>query len=149
MKETITSLTELEEFARQYLARLVPSSSGATLIALSGDLGAGKTALTKAFAKVFGIKEHITSPTFVLAKHYTIEGDSRFTKLIHIDAYRLTEGDDLTPLRFDELLSVPEHLIVLEWPERVTRALPKGHRKIHMALVDDAREIAHDGYDKR
>ena len=122
MEKQIHSIVELEVFAKELIANLTPGET-ATLVTLSGELGAGKTTLTQAFARALGITKTVTSPTFVLENIYELT-DSLFTTLIHIDAYRLTKPDELQALKFDELLDEPKNLIVLEWPEKVAQALP-------------------------
>ena len=122
MEKQIHSIVELEAFAKELITNLVPGET-ATLITLSGELGAGKTTLTQAFARELGITKTVTSPTFVLENLYELT-DSLFTTFIHIDAYRLTDPQELTALKFDELLDEPKNLIVLEWPEKVAQALP-------------------------
>jgi tRNA threonylcarbamoyladenosine biosynthesis protein TsaE len=120
-----------------------PLHGSATLVTLSGALGAGKTAFTKAVARVLGVEENVTSPTFVLEKIYQLESEtSKFSRLIHIDAYRLDRGGDLAPLGFDELMQDSGNLILLEWPEKVADALPSQLVKISItALSDDSRLI--------
>lgn len=124
MEKVIANIEDLEEEAKQFINSLVPASGTATLVTLSGELGAGKTAFTKAVAHILGIQEVVTSPTFVLEKIYTLE-KTRFERLIHIDAYRLDSGAGLAPLGFDELMEDPGNLILLEWPEKVADVLPK------------------------
>ncbi|GEM_PF-238368 len=132
MQKQIKTLAELEEEAVAFVKALAPKDASATLVTLSGELGAGKTAFTKALAHALGVEEVVTSPTFVLEKIYPIRKleDSRsngaslqFKRLIHIDAYRLEKGADLAPLGFDELMSDACNLILLEWPEKVSDAL--------------------------
>lgn len=114
--------TQLESVAKEVLSFLVPSSEQATLLALSGPLGAGKTSLAKALAKELGVTETVVSPTFVIAKWYTpTKGD--FTTLVHIDAYRIDSEEELIPLGFSKLLTEPKNLIIIEWPERLPTAL--------------------------
>ncbi len=116
----IKTLEELDGEAQAFIAGLSPRDDGATLVTLSGELGAGKTAFVKAVAKAFGIKEVVTSPTFVLEKIYKVGHPmSNFGRLVHIDACRLESGADLKPLGFDELMKDSENLILLEWPEKV------------------------------
>ena len=122
MEKQIHSIVELEAFAKELITNLVPGET-ATLITLSGELGAGKTTLTQAFARELGITKTVTSPTFVLENLYELT-DSLFSTFIHIDAYRLTDPEELTALKFDELLDEPKNLIILEWPEKVAQALP-------------------------
>lgn len=114
---------------------------GAMVVALSGDLGAGKTAFTQSVGRILGIKEKIISPTFVIMKHYKTK-NSNFKKLVHIDAYRLENGKELEKLRFTELLGDPANLILIEWPEMVKEIMPKKHRKISIKHLDeDSREF--------
>ena len=104
---------------------------------LSGELGAGKTAFTKAVAQAFGVSEIVNSPTFVLEKIYDLPTGSAFSKLIHIDAYRLESGAELAPLELGPLMKDMKNLILLEWPEKVADALPKATHTISI--------VAHPG----
>lgn len=123
MEKRIEHLEALEQEAHALLASRVPAEH-ATLITLSGELGAGKTTFTQALARALGVTDTVTSPTFVLEKIYELPEDATFKRLVHIDAYRLTSGDDLGPLAFESLYSDPHTILVLEWPERVSSALP-------------------------
>lgn len=109
---------------------------GSTTVALSGNLGAGKTTFTKAFAQEIGITETITSPTFVIAKFYELKNQP-WKKFIHIDAYRLESGDELSKLGFTEFFKDPENLIFIEWPENVKSILPKRFTTISFEVVDE------------
>ena len=100
------------------------TKEGAVILALSGDLGAGKTTFTKEIAKHFKIKKEIVSPTFVIMKNYEIK-DDKFKNLIHIDAYRLEKGEDLKVLGWQELINNKNNLIIIEWPEMAESHLPK------------------------
>lgn len=99
----------------------------AMIIGLSGDLGAGKTTLTKEIAKQLGIKENIISPTFVIMKIYEINPNSKFyskfKKLVHIDAYRLESYLELLNIGWDKIINDKNNLIILEWPEMVSGCL--------------------------
>ncbi len=119
---TIDKENELEAIATEVVQNLVQKSN-AHLITIQGDLGAGKTALTKQIAHVLGIKESVTSPTFVIMKMYAIEHHSFLDRLIHIDAYRIESDDELRVLGFDEICADPKTLICLEWPERLQSSL--------------------------
>lgn len=142
MNWTISTLKELHNIAEEIYKTLEKDSEHATLLTLKGDLGAGKTAFTKELASILGIKEHITSPTFVLAKQYKLE-DQKFNQLIHIDAYRLEEGEDLNPINFKEMLEDSHNLVVLEWPERVASALPEWKKEITITLEGEKRNITY------
>ncbi len=106
--------TEGEALARQ----LEP---GSTLL-LYGDLGAGKTTFTRGLARGWGVKGTITSPSYALVQ---IHDGSDGRHLVHVDAYRLIGPEQLKGLLLDELVE-PQDLLVIEWPERLGDALPKG-----------------------
>lgn len=119
-------LSDTAQFARQAISSFRPTSTVATILALSGDLGAGKTAFVKALASALGIKETITSPTFVIEQIYTLPkstlttiASTSFDRLIHIDAYRLEKASELERLGWAEIAADPKNLICLEWPENV------------------------------
>ena len=133
MVKTIASLEELHKGAKQFIDTLIPHNEHAMLVTLSGELGAGKTAFTKALGEVLEVGETVTSPTFIMMKVY--ETQRAWPKrLVHIDAYRLTSGTELTPLRFDELYADKENLIVLEWPEQVKDTLSAADVAITLSL---------------
>ncbi len=134
------SLTETENFAKEFLNNLKPSES-ATVVGLSGDLGSGKTTFVQAVARLLGVAEKVNSPTFVLMKRYTLHS-IRYTSLIHIDAYRLENGSDLEKLRISEIFAEPKNLVFIEWPEIVQSALPKNIQILKFRFVDETtREI--------
>lgn len=142
MEKVIWTLSEFETEAARFADSLVPAIGGATLVVLSGELGAGKTAFTKAVAKTLGVEDIVNSPTFVLEKIYLLGGPaSKFKRLIHIDAYRLEKGSDLAPLGFDELMQNTSNLILLEWPEKVEDALPVPTVRISLVVQPDGSRI--------
>ena len=107
----------------------------AQVIALEGELGAGKTTFVKGFVGAFDIKSHITSPTFVLLKGYSLQLTG-YRFLYHIDAYRLKNYRDLLPLGIKEAIAKPTNIILIEWSERVRPILPKKYIKIHIDHLD-------------
>ncbi len=143
MTETIRSLEELDAFAQKFISGLRRADEHATLVALSGDLGAGKTAFTKAVARALGVSEDVTSPTFVLEKIYKL-ADKPWKHLIHIDAYRLESGHELLSIGFVEIYRDAGNLILLEWPEKVPSALEgKKALPMHFKHVSETvREIS-------
>lgn len=151
---TSHSLSETEKFAENFLNNIKPNSNQATVVGLHGDLGSGKTAFVKLCAKILGIKEEITSPTFVIMKRFKIHdspwpiatqsaGQARFKNLIHIDAYRLQKGEELEKLGWQDLVSDPKNLIMIEWPEQVSSAMLNNLIKLNFKFVDEnTREIS-------
>lgn len=123
-------------------AALSDMTQGATVIALVGDLGAGKTTLVQAIAHMLGITETVVSPTFTIAKFYETK-DSRWQKLIHIDAYRIETEDELEPLGFAALVATPGTLIIIEWPEQIKAALPLRALWFTIEHYDNMRRITH------
>ena len=137
---TSKSLKDTEEIARSVLSLIKPAKVAA-VIALYGDLGSGKTAFVQAVARILGISEPITSPTFVIQKRYPIEYGG-FKDLYHLDCYRLKESGDLEALGFCEIMRDSENIIFIEWAERVEELLPKNATKIQFKFIDDrTREI--------
>ncbi|MCR4281322.1 MAG: tRNA (adenosine(37)-N6)-threonylcarbamoyltransferase complex ATPase subunit type 1 TsaE [Candidatus Kaiserbacteria bacterium] len=136
MKSLILSIEYLGKLAGEFAGNLAPKGNGATVVALSGDLGAGKTAFAKALAREFGIEEDVTSPTYVIEKIYA-PTKGPFSRFIHIDAYRLNGAHDLDVLGWRELLADSGNLIILEWPERVEGVIPKDAIKVELEFVDE------------
>ena len=134
MKKTFNK-KEIDAIAGELLAGLKKGDT-ATVVALSGDLGAGKTTLAQAVARALGVRESVISPTFVIMKLYETK-DAAYRQLVHIDAYRLNSGAELERLGWKELLSDPENLILLEWPERVPEALPKNAHRVSLSHVNE------------
>ena len=149
MERIVRTLEDLSAEAARLLRGLAPLEAGATLVTLSGELGAGKTAFVQACARALGIEESVTSPTFVLEKIYALTPKSghpmsTFGRLVHIDAYRIEGGAALAPLGFDELMKDPGNLIVLEWPEQVADALPPATTAVTLsANPDSSRTISY------
>lgn len=120
MQYLSTNLKQTANLAK----RLVSILNGGEIIALTGDLGAGKTAFSQAIAKCLGVKEPVISPTFTIWQQYDCS-HSIIKKLIHIDAYRLSAGQDLIDLGINDWVSQKDVLIIIEWPEKVSDWLPE------------------------
>ena len=117
----------------------------AKVVALSGNLGAGKTTLTQELAKLLGVKENVVSPTFIIMKIYKINSDSlyysHFKKLIHIDAYRLDSSLELLKIGWSELEGDKDNLILIEWPEKVKKCLGADTCWIKLGHIDDRTRV--------
>ena len=92
------SSAETAKFATELARKIKPNKSGATVLALQGDLGAGKTTFTQGFARGLGIKRRTASPTFIIMRRFAIpamRGKKQFKNFYHIDAYRFKKIDSL------------------------------------------------------
>ena len=119
----------------------IKAGSEALVVALQGDLGAGKTAFTKEVGKILGVEENMHSPTFVIEKIYGIDFKG-FKRLIHIDAYRIEKESELIHLGWNEIIKEPENLIFIEWPENVSGIIPETAKRINFKFIDnETREI--------
>lgn len=93
------------------------------MIALEGNLGAGKTTFVQALGKELGVVATMQSPTYVLMKAYKTT-HPQFQTLVHIDAYRLERPEEFSALKPESFLQDPTTLVCIEWPERVTGMMP-------------------------
>jgi len=141
----------------QKLALKVIKNKKPVVIALEGELGSGKTTFVKGFAKALSIKAKIKSPTFTLMKEYKIPslGKSQITNhksqinhkfkisnskhLIHIDCYRVRDHRDLSTLDLKSLFHSPDNIVLIEWPERISKILPKKIIKVHIDHIDEVK----------
>ncbi len=113
MKYISNSTKETENFAFEFAKTVTPPR----VICLRGDLGAGKTAFTRGFAKAFGIDRGVSSPTFTLMHRY--EGGVR---LNHYDLYRLTDFEELLDIGFEE--DTAYGISLIEWPDSFMAYMP-------------------------
>ena len=122
--KTIVCKTEEETLSLgKRLVRILPVPSFVTLF---GDLGAGKTALVRGMGQQAGTSE-VRSPTFTIVHEYETS-----PRLIHFDAYRLSDEEELFAIGFEEYLA-QDAVVVLEWAERVPEALPIERLEIHLS----------------
>ncbi len=118
---------ELEAWGEQLGATLVPGD----VVALHGDLGAGKTTLARAIARGWGALDEVTSPTYALVHRY----DAPRGPLWHLDLYRIESPSELLHLGWDDVLA-GDAPAVIEWPERAGAELPAERMDVQLATVD-------------
>ena len=134
----INNLEETQALATK-LANLVEAQH---TITLEGDLGAGKTTFTQAFAKALGITRTVNSPTFTIMKQYTGR-----LPLNHLDVYRLEDSDE--DLGWDEIF-YGDAVTVVEWAHLIERDLPEERLAIEIKRIDEnARMISLIPYGKQ
>lgn len=128
---SLNNLNETEKFGIFLGKNLNPGD----VVCLNGDLGAGKTTLTKSIAKGLGIDDYVTSPTFTIVNEYYGKTD-----LYHIDTYRLDDKIDVDYLGFDEYF-YSDGVTIVEWAEKIRDALPEEYMEINIKSHDDKRDL--------
>jgi tRNA threonylcarbamoyladenosine biosynthesis protein TsaE len=103
------------------------------VVALSGDLGAGKTAFVQGVAAGLGSTDRVVSPTFTLVRHYRGR-----MPILHMDVYRLDRVQDVLDLGFEELLD-PDGVVLVEWGDMIEGILPLDHLLVRIVFPDDDR----------
>lgn len=109
------TLPEMREWARVFGGGLQPTA----VVALRGDLGAGKTTMVQELARAIGVRDEVTSPTFALVHEYA----SPRGPVHHLDLYRLRDASQLAQLGWDDILRA-RGIVLVEWPERAAGQLP-------------------------
>ena len=139
MPETV--LCETPEATRALARRLAESLESPVVIALYGDLGAGKTLFTQALARALGVTEPVTSPTFTLINEYDLPDGGR---LFHVDVYRLQNAaPEAIALGLEDLFD--EGIVVIEWADRIASLLPEERIDVHFQHAgDDVRRLTID-----
>ncbi len=122
-------------FGRELAGQLRPGD----VVALSGDLGAGKTVLVKGIAAGLGVEQEVTSPTFTIIHEYR---GGRWP-LVHVDLYRLDSVAQALAIGIEDYLG-GDGVTVIEWAEKIEPLLPERTRRIHLAIEDEhTRRIEH------
>lgn len=129
MKYISHSEDETKNIGKKIAAKL----KGGEVLAIQGDLGAGKTILAKGIAKGLGCKKIVNSPTFVLMKIYKIKFQILNIKLAgkiikyicHIDAYRINSAKDIEAIGALEYFGKEDTISIVEWPEKIKKILPR------------------------
>ena len=117
-------ITKNEKEALNFAKNFAKTLKGGEIIGLSGNLGAGKTIFAKGIAQGLNIKNNINSPTFVLMKVYDAPGKI-IKKLVHIDAYRLKNPEDLKAIGALDYMQREDTLTLIEWIENIEKIIPK------------------------
>ena|SRR6185436_1423685 len=127
----ILSRAGMQKFAAGAAKEIAAQKTGqhATVIALVGELGAGKTTFAQGFLKQLGVKSHVSSPTFLIIKPHTLR-KLPYTRAFHIDCYRLNKPQELIALGLKDILKNPAHIVLIEWPKLIKKYLPKNTRWI-------------------
>ena len=120
------SVNETEHFAYELASKITAPK----VICLTGDLGAGKTAFTRGFARYFGIEKGVSSPTFIIMHRY--EGSEIIN---HYDLYRLNDFDELLDIGFEE--QIESGISIIEWPDSFMEYLPDDKIVVRITRLGD------------
>lgn len=138
-----TILTHSKEETQQVAAEFSRSLRGGEVIALLGDIGAGKTTFTQGLVAALGSEVRVKSPTFAVLHEYPILGHATIHRVVHIDFYRFSSPEEVRALELDEYLA-PDTVIVAEWPELAGERLPHVTHEIHFrGISPEEREITY------
>lgn len=141
--EPLKIISRSEEDTASLARELAAKLPRGTVIALYGDLGAGKTVFSRAFAKAIGVTETVSSPTYTIIQEYLLDDGGYF---YHLDLYRIQNSRDALAFAVDEYLNDANSYALLEWPERIEDILPPDTLIINIKhLSDTEREITVNG----
>ncbi len=133
-----------EEATAELAAEIAALAEDGDVIALSGELGTGKTTFARAFLREWGVQEEIPSPTFTLVQTYELEAGTVW----HFDLYRLENPDDALELDIEDAFT--EGISLIEWPERLGAYLPWERLDLRFAIGEreDVRRVEIEGTDE-
>ena len=120
---------------RSWGERLGHAATAPLAIAISGELGAGKTTLAQAICRGAGVRDFVTSPTFALVQRY----DGARFPVYHLDLYRLDSAQELVNIGWDDVLR-DDALVLIEWPERAEGRLPDD--ALHLELEHHPTDVS-------
>ena len=131
----ISGLDNIVEAAGEFLMKK-PANM---VVALYGEMGAGKTTFTKALCKVLGVVDGVNSPTFNLINEYrTDKGEVVY----HFDFYRIDKLEEAFDIGFEEFIE-SGNLCIIEWPEKIEQILPSDTLRVKISVLKDgSRELA-------
>lgn len=133
---TTNSFKETQKVAE----KLVKTLKGGEVLCLYGDLGHGKTTFVQGLAKGLGVERRVNSPTFIIMRTYekNIKHVSSHIKfLYHVDLYRINSEQDIIDLGLYDIMNKQDNIVVIEWPEKMGRALPEKRIDIKFEYIDE------------
>ena len=138
--ESMQYISNSVEETERLGAKLAESLPAGSIVAFTGDLGAGKTVFARGFARGLGVTEAVSSPTYTIAQEYQLAGNLR---LYHLDLYRISSPQAGLAFGVDEFLNDPKAFALVEWPERIGDVIPDDAIKIFIRHIDSGtREIS-------
>lgn len=135
-KEIFESSNEKETFeiGKQFARRL----KNGDIVAIYGDLGAGKTEFVKGICNYFNVEDIVTSPTFTIMNHYSSEKSEKPVSIYHIDLYRLKSDKEFQEIGLDECLISKDCIKIIEWAEKANGMLPENRYNVFIHQDDNS-----------
>lgn len=136
-----THITHSKEETQRIAADFAKTLRGGEVVALLGDIGAGKTTFTQGLVAALGSSVRVKSPTFAVLHEYPIEGHVTIHRVVHIDFYRFTSPEEVRALEF-ESYEDSRTVIIAEWPELAGEKMPRATHEIRFrGISEHEREI--------
>lgn len=130
------NINETQQFAQN----LAKQCKAGDVLALIGNLGSGKTTLTQFLVKSLNSDDKVQSPTFVIHRQYKVDYNN-IKKVNHIDLYRIQSQSEVENLDILEMISEPNSITIIEWPEILLPQLPKNTKVIKFELRDNEERV--------
>ncbi len=142
MKKITKSASETRNLGKKIGEKIIQEGykEKTKILALEGELGAGKTTFLQGLAKGLGIKEKILSPTFIIFKKFNIP-NSDFSFFYHIDCYRINDAKELLSLGFNDFINNQPNIVAIEWPKKIKSILPKNKIVINFKMNNSQERI--------
>jgi len=133
-------LSKSPEETKELAFRVASKLKKGDVLALYGDLGAGKTTFVRYLVAALGLEDHVQSPTFVLLRKYGFVN--------HLDFYRLLRAKEALNIGFEELIENSNSITVIEWPELLEDCLPERTIRLHFDYIgENERKITIQNFD--
>ncbi len=132
------SKSHTEKLGQDFSKKIKPRD----VICLYGDLGSGKTTFVKGLARALNVRSRVISPTFIIVRTHLVAGSENIDTLYHVDLYRLDNLAEIKRVGLKDLLNDDRGVVIIEWPEKGKKILPKKRWEIFFRQLDkNSREV--------
>lgn len=136
--------SETKRVGKELALKILSASEKRRILALKGDLGAGKTTFLQGFARGLNVRKKILSPTFIIFNRFKLKSPY-FENFYHFDCYRIENFKEMETLGFKEIVSNPKNIVAIEWPEKIKKILPRKVIELKFKILgEDKRKIIID-----
>ncbi|MFZ4648525.1 MAG: tRNA (adenosine(37)-N6)-threonylcarbamoyltransferase complex ATPase subunit type 1 TsaE [Patescibacteria group bacterium] len=130
-------MSKTEDETLEIACKIGASLRGGDILSLVGNLGAGKTVLTRGISRFLGVRRGVKSPTFTLMNIYSAKNNQGIKTICHIDAYRLNNSQDLLNIGAQDFFDDPETLTIIEWGDKAKDILPRRAKIVKISLINE------------